>query len=180
MSGERAEADLDLVNRVRDGDERAFVELVRRHDQGLRRLAYRLLGDRDAMDEALQEAYLKAFAAAPAFRGRAAPRTWLYRIVYNSCIDQLRRRRRQPRALPTDVAVHDVSADADLRLVLAEALATLAPDERAAVLLVDAQGLSYAEAGTVVGVSAGTIASRLSRARAALRRSLREQEGASA
>jgi RNA polymerase sigma-70 factor (ECF subfamily) len=171
---------MELARRARSGDEAAFVELIRLHDRGLRRLAFRLLGDRDAMDDALQEAYLKAFAAVPSFRGRASARTWLYRIVYNTSLDQLRRRRREPLPHPLELGTHDPREQADLRLVLSSALAALAPEERAAVLLVDAEGFSYGEASIVVGVPVGTIASRLSRGRSALRRALREPEGASA
>jgi RNA polymerase sigma-70 factor (ECF subfamily) len=177
---ERDDADMELARRARNGDEGAFVEIIRRHDNALRRLAFRLLGDRDATDDILQEAYLKAFAAVPGFRGRASPRTWLYRIVYNTCLDQLRQRRRLPSPQLLDRAAGDLSEQAHLRLALADALAALAPEERAAVLLVDAEGLSYDEAAAVIGVAAGTIGSRLSRARAALRRTLREQEGVSA
>jgi RNA polymerase sigma-70 factor, ECF subfamily len=188
VAGERsdaddlADADVELTSPAVAGDEAAFVEIVRRYDDGLRRLAFRLLGERDAMDDVLQEAYMKAFASIHRFRGDASPRTWLYRIVYNVCLDHLRRRRRQPPAQVhgIDPATRDVGDDTDLRLSLAAALAALAPEERAAVLLVDAEGLSYDEAAAVIDVPTGTIASRLSRARAALRRSLREAEGVSA
>jgi RNA polymerase sigma-70 factor (ECF subfamily) len=163
--------------RARDGDGRAFVEIVRRHDRGLRRLAYRLLGDREMMDDVLQDAYLSAFAALRDFRGHASPRTWLYRIVYNACIDCLRRRR-PPSASPfRPAATPDPSENADLRLTLADALAALPAEERAAVLLVGVEGLSYEAAASVIGVAPGTIGSRLSRARAALRRALCEPEG---
>ena len=173
MAENRSDADVELALRAASGDEVAFVEIVRRYDLGLRRLAFRLLGDRDAMDDVLQEAYLKAFTSIARFRGDASPRTWLYRIVYNACLDHIRRRRRQPVAQFVDAPIRDASEQTDLRLSLAEALAGLAPDERAAVLLVDAEGLTYEEAAAVIGVPAGTIASRLSRARASLRRSLR-------
>jgi RNA polymerase sigma-70 factor, ECF subfamily len=181
VAGERGDADVELAIRAVAGDEVAFIEIVRRYDDGLRRLAFRLLGDRDAMDDVLQEAYLKAFASIARFRGQASPRTWLYRIVYNACLDHVRRRRSQPlgRVDDTQTATRDASEQTDLRLSLAAALAALAPEERAAVLLVDAEGLSYDEAAAVIGVPAGTIASRLSRARAALRRALREPEGTS-
>jgi RNA polymerase sigma-70 factor (ECF subfamily) len=162
------------------GDNIAFIEIVRRYDCELRRLAFRLLGDRDAMDDVLQEDYLKAFASIHRFRGHASPRTWLYRIVYNACLDQLRQRRRRSASENVDTAARDPSPQMDLRLALADALAALAPEERAAVLLIDAEGLRYDEAAAVIGVPAGTIASRLSRARAALRRALREPEGVSA
>jgi RNA polymerase sigma-70 factor, ECF subfamily len=179
VAGEHGEADVELAIRAVAGDEVAFVEIVRRYDDGLRRMAFRLLGDRDAMDDVLQDAYLKAFASIHRFRGQASPRTWLYRIVYNACLDQLRRRQGQPLAQVADVPTPDSSDATHLRLSLVAALAALAPAERAAVLLVDAEGLSYAEAAGVIGVPAGTIASRLSRARGALRRALREREGAS-
>lgn len=181
MGDERRDADVELAIRAATGDEVAFVEMVRRYDSGLRRLAFRLLGDRDAMDDVLQEAYLKAFASITRFRGSASPRTWLYRIVYNACLDHLRSRHREPpQAKQLEAWTRDPSEQSDLRLSLEEALAALAPEECAAVLLVDAEGLSYDEAASVVGVAAGTIGSRLSRGRAALRRALREPGGVSA
>jgi len=176
----RSDADVELALRAASGDEVAFVEIVRRYDLGLRRLAFRLLGDRDAMDDVLQEAYLKAFTSIARFRGDASPRTWLYRIVYNACLDHVRKGRRRPTAEQLDGPTRDQSEQSDLRLSLADALAALAPEERAAVLLVDAEGLSYVEAAAVTGVATGTIGSRLSRGRAALRRALREPGGVSA
>jgi RNA polymerase sigma-70 factor (ECF subfamily) len=158
---------------------RDFAKLVREHDAGLRALAFRLLGDRDRMDDALQEAYLRAYRALPRFRGDSAISTWLYRIVYNACLDELRN-------TPQVVALDSVRERADPRpgapelLELADALASLPPADRAAVLLVDAHGFDYRNAAEVLGIPEGTIASRLSRARAHLRRYLGDQlEGAS-
>jgi RNA polymerase sigma-70 factor (ECF subfamily) len=158
-----------------------FANLVVEHDRMLRALAFRLLGDREAMDDVLQEAYAKAFRALPRFRGEAATETWLYRIVYNACLDQLRRKRRVTE-LPLETAVPasapDPGESAARRETLAAALAALAPDQRAAVLLVDAEGLGYPAAARVLGVRVGTLASRLSRARASLRQALAaEHEG---
>jgi RNA polymerase sigma-70 factor (ECF subfamily) len=159
------------------GDQVAFGEVVRHYDDRLRALAWRLLGDRAAMDDVLQDAYVKAYRALCSFREDAAPGTWLHRITYNACIDELRRRQRRPTSAADDLAAapdpsptpDDVAVD---RSALAVALDALAPDHRAAVLLVDAEGYDYASAGEVLGVPAGTVASRLSRARAALRRAL--------
>jgi RNA polymerase sigma-70 factor (ECF subfamily) len=140
-------------------------------------LAYRLTGDRDLMDDVLQEVYLRAFRALPNLRGPQALRPWLYRTVYNACMDQLRRRRRS-----REVSLSDVQEQPDPapelgelvagRLDLAAALVALSPEMRAAVLLVDAEGLSYEETGAIIGVPPGTVASRLSRARAILRQTL--------
>jgi len=172
----------DLVARARDGDVDAFYSLLSRHDRGLRGLAYRLLGNQDAMDDALQESYLKAFRALPKFAGDSAFKSWLYRIVYNTCLDELRRNRKMGivpieaasnrpdgRADPADTATENVD--------LAAALATLTPETRAAVLLVFGDGMDYHSATEVLGIPRGTLASRLHRGRAQLRRAMDTAQG---
>jgi RNA polymerase sigma-70 factor (ECF subfamily) len=171
----RSASERALLTGARAGDPDAFMELVRRHDEALRGLAFRLLGDRAAMEDALQDAYVRAFRSLHAFEGRSGFGTWLYRIAYRTCIDELRRRGRDgwaPLEGVEDVALHDSALDADQRLDLAGALGTLPPELRAIVLLVDAQGFSYDEVATIVGIPNGTVASRLNRARAALREAL--------
>lgn len=176
------DVDPETLARAQRGDQRAFEALVRHYDPGLRALAFRLLGDRTRMDDALQEAYVKAFRALPGFRGDSSPGTWLYRIAYNACLDELKRTRAvvdidtvRERNLAVD------PADAfSVRQTLADALDELAPEDRAVVLLVDAEGFDYRSAAEVLGVPAGTVASRLNRARAALREALRDiRNGAS-
>ncbi len=169
---------------ARRGDGEAFAALIEHYDPGLRALAYRLLGDRGRMDDALQDAYVKAFRGLAGFRGESGLGTWLYRIVYNACLDELERAGRA-----IELPLEEAAGQADPRLEIAEAvarrrglaaaLAELAPADRAAVLLVDAQGFDYRSAGEVLGVPEGTVASRLNRARAALRRALADGEGVS-
>jgi RNA polymerase sigma-70 factor, ECF subfamily len=171
-----------LLEQARRGDPRAFADLITGFDRAFRALAYRLLGEGYELDDVLQEAYVKAFRALPRFRGESTLRTWLYRVVYNTCLDELKRQRPEPPAFGTELdgAAPDPAELVVTRTALEEALAALAPIERAAVLLVDAEGLGYDEAAAIVGVAPGTIASRLSRARASLRRSLRTtREGVS-
>lgn len=176
-------ADLDrgTLARARRGDPEAFRALVDFYDGGLRALAYRLLGDRERMDDVLQEVYLKAYRELPKFRGASGLGTWLYRVTYNASIDELRRARRMVHIPIDSVSERGVgSADTIPDLVardgaLGAALAALPAQERAAVLLVDAQGFDYAAAGEVLGIPAGTVASRLNRARLALRASLAER-----
>lgn len=166
-----------VVERARRGDQEAFAAVIKHYDPGLRALAYRLLGDRDWMDDALQEAYVKAFRGLPRFQRRARLGTWLYRIVYNTCLDELRKARRAVH-VPLDENAEQPGGSPDPGDVaagrgdLARALAGLPPQERAAVLLVDAQGFDYRDAGRILGVPEGTVASRLNRARAALRTAL--------
>jgi RNA polymerase sigma-70 factor (ECF subfamily) len=160
-----------------DQDPDAFISMIKLYDRPLRALVYRLMGDRDVMDDVLQDVYLRAYRALPSFRGDAAPGTWLYRIAYNVCIDELRRRQRQPRVPLDDMyeEPHDGIDPGDVAAMrgdVALALGELPLDQRAAVLLVDVHGFDYARAGEILGVPAGTVGSRVSRARATLRISL--------
>jgi RNA polymerase sigma-70 factor (ECF subfamily) len=183
LASRRAEAlpevEPAVLERARTGDPHAFAQLIRHYDARLRALAYRLLNDRDLTDDVLQEAYVRAFKSLDRFRGDASLGTWLYRITYNACMDQLRRNpgRRGGKVVPLfpeeGREPADVRADPEGTAIergdLAAALASLPPDLRAAVLLVDADGLDYAEAGQVLGIPAGTVGSRLNKARAILR-----------
>ena len=178
----QADATVRLVQRAQGGDREAFVALVRAHDERLRGLAYQLLRDPDLMDDVLQEAYLRAFRALPRFEARAGFGTWLHRIAYNACMDELRRRRRRPwlrfaeSGLEEEPAPDEPLDDRAARSsAVRAALAALRPEERAAVWLVDAEGRDYREVAELTGVAEGTVASRLNRARTGLRRALTEE-----
>lgn len=168
------DADPQLIHRAQGGDAKAFADLVRHYEPRLRALAYRLLEDRDLTDDVLQEAFVRAFKSLRRFRGDSSFGTWLYRITYNACMDEVRRGRRviplmaEADAEPIDVRSGPEEAAIERR-DLAAAMASLPPDMRAAVMLVDAEGLDYAAASRVLGVPPGTVGSRLNRARAILR-----------
>ena len=172
----------DEVPDVRGLDASAFTELLREYDDRMRAVAYNMVGSGAAMDDVLQTAYLKAWTSRDRFRGDARFSTWLHRIVINCCIDHLRAVRRvEPveafevetaEAHGTPVAFEARFADADS---IGRALAALGDDQRAAVLLVDGEGMTYPEAAEVLGVAEGTVGSRVSRARAELRRFLRDE-----
>lgn len=169
-----------LIARARAGDVHAFEALVRDCDEMMRGVAFRMLGSRDAMDDALQDAYVRAFRSIATFRGEARFSTWMHRIVTTTCIDHMRRRdRRRESALPDDRhdgasqlrsgASFDPASTAVGRTDVARALARLPVDQRAVVLLVDAEGYSYDEAAEVLGTTPGTVSSRITRARSTLR-----------
>ena len=166
-----------VLDRARAGDEEAFTTLIRHYDPALRSLAYRLLGDRYRIEDALQETYMKAFRALPTFRGDSKLGTWLYRITYNVCLDELQRSARTAYVSLAEVpepVETGPSADEELakRHELFAGLDALASYDRAALLLVDRDGFDYRAAGEVLGIPAGTVASRLNRARASLRHTL--------
>ncbi len=158
----------------RPDDARRFGALLREHDDRMRALAHGMVGSAAAMDDVLQDAYLRAWRARDRFRGDAAFSTWLHRIVVNTCIDHLRGRRPAVALELIDPADPDPGAAERVpdRDALTRALAGLPPDQRAAVLLVDGDGRSYAEAAGILDVAEGTVASRVHRGRAELRRLL--------
>jgi RNA polymerase sigma-70 factor (ECF subfamily) len=174
----------DLVARAVGGDRDAFTALVRQHDGRLRALAYQLLGgDRAAMDDALQEAYLRAFRALANFRHDADPGSWLYRIAYNACIDELRRARVRPvpvdhdaPAWRTATGARDPGAVVADRDATVRALRALPDDQRVTLVLVDGEGFDNVTAAQILDVAPGTVGSRLSRARATVRRILEEDD----
>jgi RNA polymerase sigma-70 factor, ECF subfamily len=148
---------------------RRFENLLDRHEARLRRVAFGMLGDPHRVDDVLQEAFLKAYRALPdRFENERLEAAWIYRIVHRCCLDELRRRKRRREV----VGVLELVAsedEQDASLVVAGALARLAPDARAVVLLVDLIGLDYESAAAVLRVPRGTIAWRLHAARRALR-----------
>lgn len=169
-----------LAARVSKGDDAAFRVIVDQTRAPLYRLAARLSGDLGEAEDALQEAYVDAYRALREGRwdGRSKVETWLYRIVTNASIDALRRRRegagreaREPR--------FDGLVAAEARVALRELdamLAGVAPQDRAALVLVAVEGLSAKAAGEALGCSEGAVEQRLVRARAALRTKQEHEE----
>jgi RNA polymerase sigma-70 factor, ECF subfamily len=169
---DRSDAEL-LVAHVA-GDRYAFEELFHRHHRQLHRLAR--MSSRTAEDaaDALQDAMLSAHRSAPRFRHDASVSSWLYRIVVNASLDRLRRNKSHLiTALDEDVhPVGDPTTRVDTALVVERALMSLPVEQRAAVVAVDMQGFSVAEAARALGIPEGTVKSRCSRARAKLAEAL--------
>jgi RNA polymerase sigma-70 factor, ECF subfamily len=149
-------------------DRRRFERILDRHHRRLRRVVTGVIGDPDRVDDVLQEAYLKAYRRLPKrFANEAHEATWLYRVVYRCCLDELRRVQRI-RETP-HAEIHAVER---ARIDVAGALAELAPQDRAVLLLVDLLGFGYEEAAAILRVPRGTVASRLNTARGRLRSSI--------
>jgi RNA polymerase sigma-70 factor (ECF subfamily) len=172
-----------LIERSRAGDLDAFNSLVLTYQGQVYNVCARMLGSPQAAEDAAQEAFISAYRAVRRFRGGSL-RAWLLRIAANACHDELRRRRSRPQVpleSPADddhPASEPPASDEPLeqraeRLELArhlqQGLASLPPDQRLAVILRDVQGLTYEEVAEATGASLGTVKSRISRGRAALR-----------
>ena len=160
------------------GDPDAFGTLVARHQDRLWAVALRTTGDPEDAADALQDALVSAYRNAASFRGEAAVTTWLHRVVVNACLDRMRRRRARPTVpLPEEDGEsgrrgipdrHDDLDRLELRMEIDRALRALPDDQRSAVVLVDVEGLSVAEAAALLDIPEGTVKSRCSRGRARL------------
>jgi RNA polymerase sigma-70 factor (ECF subfamily) len=162
------------VDAARDGDRAALDALLRRHYDRVHAVCRRLTGnDADALDAA-QEALIAIVRGLPRFDGRSAFSTWCYRVATNAALDEVRRRRRRPDpGLPEDrpegeAVAGGVDDAAVAKVDVDAALAGLAPEFRAAVVLRDLCGLDYAEIAEVLDIPPGTVRSRIARGRAAL------------
>jgi RNA polymerase sigma-70 factor (ECF subfamily) len=174
----RAAEDIELLNRYLGGDVAAFDELVRAHEDRVFGICLRMMQDRDAALDAVQETFLTVFRKADRYKARAAFSTWLYRVAVNTCYDQLRkakRRRAEPLPDTTDPAdphSEDPLRAAELRPDIESALADVPAEFRSAVVLVDLEGLALEQAAEILDVPVGTIKSRVFRGRRLLAESL--------
>jgi RNA polymerase sigma-70 factor (ECF subfamily) len=174
-----APSDEQLLAAWNGGRRDALDELFRRYRQPAYRVAHRLLGNEADSLDAVQEGFIKALTHLQSFQGRSSFKTWLLRVVSNAALDLGRQRgRREMRSLgPAEVERGPVVADeptrglerADLRHLLDQALAALPEAQRQTFVLHADGGLSYREVAETLGISIGTVMSRLFYARQKLR-----------
>ena len=178
-----------LVNEAVKGDLDAFNRLVLAYQDMAFNLAYRMLDDDNAAEDATQKAFIAAYQGLKSYRGGSF-RAWVLKMVTNACYDELRRRKRHPttplepatdddeavespRWLADDGPSPEESAErAELEAVIKHCLSDLPEDFRAIVVLIDVEGLDYEQAAAITRHPLGTIKSRLARARLRLRKCL--------
>jgi RNA polymerase sigma-70 factor, ECF subfamily len=163
-----------LLRAAQGGDRLALAGFIRCSQAEVWRLCAYLV-DRQAADDLTQEVYLRAWTALPGWRGEASARTWLLVIARRTCAQAIRRRS-WPLLPPVELAAdgHRVVPDSEDAVLLSQVIAGLDPQRRAAFVLTQLLGLSYAEAAEVCGCPVGTIRSRVARARADLTNQLRD------
>lgn len=182
---ERATDD-ELLRAHVAGEPRAFEVLFHRHRDRLWAVAVRTMGNREDAADGLQDGLVAAYRRAGTFRGDSAVTTWLHRVVVNACLDRLRAAKvRRAEPLPDDLEEYrdrgslavataeasdpaDRSVRAERRRLVLDALRRLPDEQRAALVLVDMEGYSVAEAAAVLDCAVGTVKSRCSRGRTRL------------
>ena len=183
-----ADAELELLGRIRAGDQKACEILVRQHAGRMKSVAHRFLRREEDCDDAIQDAFLSAFRSINSFAGNAAIATWLHRIVVNTCLMKLRAQSRR-QTVPIDdllpnfdetghhtASVKSWGEDAHARLASAETrsqvracIDRLPEPYRSVLMLRDIEELETEETAQVLGISVGAVKTRLHRARQALR-----------
>jgi len=168
---DRTSSDRALIRRYLEGDVTAFDELMRVHEDRVFAICLRMMTDRDAALDAAQDVFLTVFRKADRYKEQAAFSTWLYRVAVNTCYDHLRRRKRKRTTSlpeyfdPADPRGEDPLTAVELRPDIETALATLSPEFRAAIVLVDLNGMSLEGASEALDIPIGTVKSRVFRAR---------------
>ncbi len=177
-----AAADDVLVSLAQRGDQKAFRHLVHRHHERVRNLLFAIFHDEHLVEDLAQEVFIKAYEALPSFRFESSFYTWLYRIAINKGRDEMRRRKLRrffslqqlddgARA-ELEARVAEKPADLDAPDLVALGLRTLPDHQREVVIMKDLQGFSYEEIADILHIEVGTVKSRLSRARTALKQVL--------
>lgn len=177
----------DLIAQAQNGNLDAFNVLVRRYQDVCYNLAYRLMGDETSAEDATQEAFIKAYQRLDGYRGGSFE-GWLKRIVSNTCYDEMRRRQRRPIVYLEDMVAPDSDDEAplpaetptpeqvaqthELQRAIARCIRSLTLDQRMVLVLSDVEGLRYDAIAEQLQIAQGTVKSRLSRARLAVRRCL--------
>lgn len=190
------DADAQLIERVKRGDQKAFELLVLKYQRKIDRLVARIVRDRNQIPDIVQETFIRAYRALPNFRGEAQFYTWLYRIAVNTAKKALLELNRQPIAAEIlhtgseenetyssenaliDTATPDAALAAkEIAQTVNNAVEALPEELRQAITLREIEGLSYEEIAEVMGCPIGTVRSRIFRAREAIAQKLRPQLG---
>ena len=191
MDEDRKNEDTELVALAQKGSTNSFNKLVDKYHSRIYSLTYQMTSNREDAEDLTQEIFIKAFEALPRFKGRSSFYTWLYRIGINKTINYRKKRNRNRPlsidALDQDITYDEVYAELDskdsplrhiglneLQVKLNEAMQKLSLKHRTVVVMHDIEGIPHDEIAKIVGVSVGTIRSRLFYARRQLQADLGE------
>jgi len=192
--GPRVDPDAHLVQLAQNGDTGAFDELVVKYSQKLYGLIYHMTSNKDDTHDLLQDVFAKAYRSVSKFRGNSMFYTWMYSIATNMTLNFLKKRKRRAASslddvdtgIQNDPAFVDASHRSnprrqininELQKKLNKSMMLLSDDHRAVVTMFDIQGMAHAEISKILGISEGTVRSRLFYAHQQLRGYLEEFQG---
>lgn len=157
-NGSDAADDRRLAAACASGEARAFEEIYRRLGERMKSIAWNHLGNTSDAEDAVQEAFIKIHRAASTYTGEASFATWAYRILVNTCLDTLRKRKRRIEEAPIEtigIERSGMSIDDAKRMTLRKLLDELPLQKRTVFTLFEIEGLSHAEIGAILGITEG-------------------------
>ncbi len=178
--------EIDLLERLRRGEQKAFAQLVTAYEKSIYRVCWRFfMNEEDSLD-AVQEVFLKVYRAVDRFEGRASLKTWIYRIATNTCISIAEKKKREKEGLlhtfmswwaeRSQESPEEEILDREVRILnqkrVAEKVAALPEAYRMPVILKDMEGLSLEKISEILEIPLGTVKSRINRGRRILQESL--------
>lgn len=181
--------DLELVNKFKSGNNQAFTELVNRYQHKIYNTTFRMLGNHDDALDIAQETFIRVYNNLKKFKAKSSFSTWLFTVTTNLCRDELRKRKNNLKTFSIsnyeqEMELEDnyntiknnpeeISLNKELQKIIQKKIDQLQSDQKTVIILRDVQGLSYKEIAKILGISMGTVKSRLSRARTILRDDLK-------
>ena len=176
----------ELIKRAKNNDLSAFEELIRMHEKNVYNIALKILGNEHDASDAAQEAFIKMFKNIRKFRGDSKFSTWVYRIAHNVSLDILRKNSKKTVSIDDEdnqitnfadssPSPEQIVIENEKSQMLKNAINSLPPVSRTAIMLRDINGFSYEEIAKIQNCSLGTVKSRINRARIQLREIITKQ-----
>jgi RNA polymerase sigma-70 factor (ECF subfamily) len=176
----------EIVKRARDGDEKAFEFIVKKYQNRVANLIFKIIGDSSIVEDLTQEVFLRVIESLREYKFGSALYTWIYRITVNICIDEIRKRQRSrayslsdvlsqnPRVEPSYSPVEKTVEQRELRELIEKAISKLPVEYKTVIILREFEDLPYEEIAKILKISVGTVKSRIFRARKLLAEHLKE------
>jgi RNA polymerase sigma-70 factor (ECF subfamily) len=176
----------EIIEKCRSGDKNAFEILVKHYEKKVYNMTYRMLGNKEDALDVSQEVFIKIYKSIRSFKGESSFSTWLYRLVTNTCLDEIRKRKGKKLYSidkPVETEFGEVNRDLiddsngpeeqackmEIQEIVQKAICQLPEEQRIIIILRDIQGFSYKEMAEILQCSMGTVKSRLNRGRLALK-----------
>ncbi len=179
--------DIEIINEILKGNTNAFELLIDKYEKMVYNLAFRMLNNTLDAEDITQDVFIKLYKNIEKCSGKQSIKTWVYTIAYNSCIDELRKKKGknyisldkniegEDKSFSLEIPSKDLSPEEAVLQKenineIEKALLMINEQQRALIYLRDIKGLSYVDIGAITGLTLGTVKSRLNRARTALRK----------